>query len=123
MTHLTILDPTKDATPTVSVDYLQVPNPTGEDGIVTLIDVSGSQKARSRTWPTLYKKIHGLIFVIDYTEEAFNRENEDVFFKLLDEDDLTNKPILMLVTICLKKYRLLFTNVLDFQFSKQTGCS
>ena len=62
---------------------------------VTIIDVSGSKNFRQRSWPEYYRKIHGLIYVLDASDKKSLTENQTVLDDLLDHEDLKDKPILM----------------------------
>jgi GTPase SAR1 family protein len=84
----------------VSSETTKVPNPTASKGDksqerITIIDLSGSKRFRQQSWPNYYKKIHGLIFVIDASEKKSISENQDTLEELLEHDDLKDKPILM----------------------------
>ena len=79
----------------------KVPYPTTDKGDkksqdrITIIDVSGNKGFRQRSWPEFYRKIHGLIYVLDASDKRSMPENQTVLEDLLDHDDLKDKPILM----------------------------
>lgn len=79
----------------------KVPYPTAgkndkkSDDRVTIIDVSGSRNFRQKSWPDYYRKIHGLIYVLDASDKRSLTENQNVLEDLLDHEDLKDKPILM----------------------------
>jgi ADP-ribosylation factor-like protein 13B len=62
---------------------------------VKIIDVSGAKKFRHNSWAQFYDQIHGLIFVIDSSEQDRLDENKETLEDLLDNEKLKNKPILM----------------------------
>ena len=79
----------------------KVPYPTADKGDkksqdrITIIDVSGSKAFRQKSWPEFYRKIHGLIYVLDAADKRSMIENQSVLEDLLDHNDLQDKPILM----------------------------
>lgn len=93
--------PTNDVQPTVGSETTKVPYPTTDKGDkksqdrITIIDVSGSRGFRQRSWPEFYRKIHGLIYVLDASDMRSMAENQKVLEDLLDHEDLNDKPILM----------------------------
>ncbi|CAF0745554.1 unnamed protein product [Adineta steineri] len=94
--------PTKNVEPTMSSDTSTVPFPGATKGNnksqerIKIIDVSGSQKFRERSWSEFYDQIHGFIFVIDASERKRIIENKHTLEDLLDNEKLKNKPILIL---------------------------
>jgi GTPase SAR1 family protein len=85
----------------MSSETTKVPHPiTGKGDSksqerITIIDLSGAKRFRQRSWPDYYKKIHGLIFVIDASEKKSMTENKETLEDLLENEDLKDKPILM----------------------------
>jgi hypothetical protein len=98
-----LIAPTKNAVPTTGSNKSIVPYPTTSKGDnksqerVTIIDLSGSKTYRERSWSEYYDQIHGLIFVIDASENDRRRiiENQTILEDLLGNRDLKDKPILM----------------------------
>ena len=62
---------------------------------IKIIDVSGEKRYRLQSWSQYYDQIHGLIYVIDASESDLLSENQETLDKLLKNEKLKDKPILM----------------------------
>ncbi|CAF0906283.1 unnamed protein product [Rotaria sordida] len=93
---------TKNVVPTINASTSMVPYPKTtkhdekSEERIKMIDVSGERKYREQSWSDYYDEIHGLIFVIDASENKRIRENKNTLEDLLGNDKLRNKPILIL---------------------------
>lgn len=90
-------DPTETVEPTIGTVTSIVDNPTRskDTDTVKLIDVGGNKKSRDQTWPQYYNQVHGLIFVLDASNQRRFRDNKETLETLLQDDDLKGKPVLM----------------------------
>lgn len=65
-----------------------------EKGKIKLIDLGGGKNFRD-VWHHYYDDAHGFVYVLDSSEPDRINENRDVLKRLLQEDKVKGKPILM----------------------------
>ncbi|CAF1576068.1 unnamed protein product, partial [Didymodactylos carnosus] len=84
--------PTDCVTPTLGYCLSHI---THKNGKINLVDLGGVSTFRD-SWKHYYDDSHGFIYVIDSSEMERIEENQSVFEKLLQEDKVKGKPILIL---------------------------
>ena len=83
-------------TPTVgqNVATIPIPNTKGKK-LLKLWDVGGQDSFRSM-WPKYYAKCHGIIFIVDSTDESRITEWKETLTSVMMDDEVEGIPILML---------------------------
>ena len=61
---------------------------------VTVYDLGGGKKIRS-IWRNYYAEIHGVVFVVDASDESRLRECQEVLQAVLKQERVAGKRILM----------------------------
>ena len=96
-----------DVTPTIGFAQYEVQHRSEK---IRLYDLGGSINFRD-AWRHYYDDCYGFIYIIEYSQENRVDENREVFQRLLREEKIQNKPILMQVSYSLGNYQgyLLFS--------------
>ena len=61
---------------------------------INMIDLGGGKKIRD-IWKNYFSEIYGLVYVIDSSEPSRMEECRSVLEKLLQDDKISGKPVLM----------------------------
>jgi GTPase SAR1 family protein len=86
-----ILGPIDSVTPTIGYSQSEI---THKNDKIKLIDLGGAKTFRE-AWRHYYDDAYGFVYVLDSSEEDRLGENRDVLKKLLQEEKVKGKPILM----------------------------
>ncbi|XP_050525234.1 ADP-ribosylation factor-like protein 13B isoform X2 [Daktulosphaira vitifoliae] len=65
-----------------------------QDFDITIYDLGGHKQIRD-IWPQYFIDVHGVIFVVDSTAHSRLVECKEVFKKLLENDKISGKPVLL----------------------------
>ncbi|CAF1574488.1 unnamed protein product [Rotaria magnacalcarata] len=84
--------PVDSVTPTVGYSQTEI---THKNERIKLIDLGGAKTFRE-AWRHYYDDAYGFVYVLDSSEENRLGENRDVLKKLLQEEKVKGKPILIL---------------------------
>ncbi|CAF0828943.1 unnamed protein product [Rotaria sordida] len=84
--------PVDSVTPTIGYSQTEV---THKNERIKLIDLGGAKTFRE-AWRHYYDDAYGFVYVLDSSEESRLGENRDVLKKLLQEEKVKGKPILIL---------------------------
>lgn len=81
----------ESVTPTVGFSQTEI---THQNKKIQLIDLGGAKTFRD-AWRHYYDDAYGFVYVLDSSEEDRLGENRDVLKRLLQEEKVKGKPILM----------------------------
>ena len=88
---LEYLAPVDSVTPTVGFSQTEI---THKNEKIKLIDLGGAKTFRE-AWRHYYDDAYGFVYVLDSSEEERLPENREVLKRLLQEEKVKGKPILM----------------------------
>ncbi|XP_007181506.1 ADP-ribosylation factor-like protein 13A [Balaenoptera acutorostrata] len=92
------------------------PEPTTvllDDYEVSIYDLNGDSKGRE-IWPNYYAQAHGLIFVLDSSDLKRMQEVKVILPRLLSDERVAGKPILLLANKQDKKDALLLRDITEY---------
>ncbi|XP_072477769.1 ADP-ribosylation factor-like protein 13B isoform X2 [Notamacropus eugenii] len=99
----------EDVTPTVGFSRIDLRQGKFE---VTIFDLGGGQKIRG-IWKNYYAESHGVIFVVDSSDEKRMDEARETIAEVLNHPSISGKPILVLANKQDKKGALAETDLID----------
>uniref|UniRef100_A0A8C0DWM5 ADP ribosylation factor like GTPase 13A n=1 Tax=Balaenoptera musculus TaxID=9771 RepID=A0A8C0DWM5_BALMU len=84
-----------------------------DDYEVSIYDLKGDSKGRE-IWPNYYAQAHGLVFVLDSSDSARMQEVKVILPRLLSDERVAGKPILLLANKQDKKDALLLSDITEY---------
>ena len=85
------LEPLDSVAPTIGFSQSEIVHKNQK---IKLIDLGGAKTFRE-AWRHYYDDAYGFVYVLDSSEEGRLAENRDVLKRLLQEEKVKKKPILM----------------------------
>ncbi|XP_023985236.1 ADP-ribosylation factor-like protein 13A isoform X1 [Physeter macrocephalus] len=84
-----------------------------DDYEVSIYDLNGDRKGRE-IWPNYYAQAHGLVFVLDSSDVRRMQEVKVILPRLLSDERVAGKPILLLANKQDKKDALLLPDITEY---------